>query len=409
MNSLRLIAESNDQTVRRRLYTETLNAFQATDFFATKGKEGYVSEISDYQTSEDEFCKPKNLYCDKGYYKCYELNGVTLFEGDLWVSHVDLLQAIQFVRSINFSVVEQRAEALARLLNLLTRAIFNVVSRFPQTGAHIHISSAPYTTAWGQLVSALSFKERALEKMYQGGGKGPSEDIIRYFDAKMDDNIQAWRFACATFINQAANNSSVYDRLKFETHFCIRWIDCEDLPPYDVRIGTRKCKKPPGGSPGKPDPTPPDDPKKPDCHYQEPPKSFVRFAAIKKHIKNAQDKGGFPKESSTSHIVYNMQAISSWAPFDPLKPTNYSKISDHGDDDGILLKESRYKRIDKVQFPLFVFVTQGAGPSDHGQLLQTYLFDMGTGDRFIVTPGGQVNLCRRIPPDQRDDASPNPH
>jgi len=131
-----------------------------------------------------------------------------------------LMDEINALRRVNFSIVEQRQQALERLNNLPSERVFEQDSRF-KFGSYVCEMWGDWPRKMQQLKSALSFKERQVEK------KDALPDLSSFQDAQM-----AFWNSTTNIIDQLVRLDGVFDREKFENYFSLEWAALEEAAPH---------------------------------------------------------------------------------------------------------------------------------------------------------------------------------
>jgi hypothetical protein len=142
-----------------------------------------------------------------------------------WYSVPALMAELKAIRSINFSVVENRQQALERLGKMLSDAPFSPAaapdSRRFAPGQYVCEGLGDWPRKFMQLKSALSHRDSNLMKAAFTEGKQPQ--IGADVNQSYSDAQQAFWNSTTAMIDQIIKLDHVYDRAKFEATFSAAW------------------------------------------------------------------------------------------------------------------------------------------------------------------------------------------
>lgn len=132
-----------------------------------------------------------------------------------WYSVRDLMATIKSINKINFSIVEQRQQALTSLNSISDDCPYSLNTRFPQDGHYVCAGKGDWVRKIQQLRTSLAYKEVTLRG-------GPTPPAASTTDA--NDSCIAFYNACSAIITQVAQRDFVHDRQSFERDFALTWI-----------------------------------------------------------------------------------------------------------------------------------------------------------------------------------------
>lgn len=135
-----------------------------------------------------------------------------------WYSVHVLVSTVNALRKINFSIVEQRQQALERLNNMpCVDCPYAAAKRFDPHGLYVCEMLGDWTRKFQQLRSSLSYKDRSSEKSTK---VDVSED--RHYQS-MTDAHQAFWNATSAMYEQLLRFDGVYDVVNFEKFYSLDW------------------------------------------------------------------------------------------------------------------------------------------------------------------------------------------
>lgn len=153
----------------------------------------------------------------------HALNG-NVYDNDLlllqlsvspWYRLKDLAAVIIQIRKINFSVVEERTSALAKLNSLSTEPPFSRSSRFPRD-VYVSEIEGDWMRKIQQLRASLSHRDSEVSNGAQvmtHKGNGSSDVALSFWNVT------------SSILLKLTNFDASYERLKFEQHFGMIWVD----------------------------------------------------------------------------------------------------------------------------------------------------------------------------------------
>lgn len=134
-----------------------------------------------------------------------------------WYSVEVLFAELNAVRAINFSIVEQRQQALERLGNMRREGImFNFAVRFAAEGDYVCESLGDWPRKFQQLRAALSYKERDLR-----GNMQDKEQTFHFQSSQ--DALVAFQSATTSMMDQIVRADGIWDQEKFERYHSLYW------------------------------------------------------------------------------------------------------------------------------------------------------------------------------------------
>jgi len=155
---------------------------------------------------------------------------VEIMQHAAWYDLDVFLREINSLRKINFSITEQRAQALERFNNMPERVPFDLGDRFEKRGIFVCELSGDWARKFQQLKSALSYKDRDLRSFNVKDEKLAGDHTA----ANVSDAQQAFWNATTAMLDQLIRQDYVWDRKRFEAHFHLTWMnddDSDDEPP----------------------------------------------------------------------------------------------------------------------------------------------------------------------------------
>jgi len=151
-----------------------------------------------------------------------------------WYKVSDLFPAIRALRKINFSIVEQRQQALERLGNLTDNAPFSKDYRFAAEGTYVCEVDGDWARKFQQLKAALSYKDYSkdnkLNPVPRGGTQGPTGTPSENKPLDFDDAQMAFWNATTAMFDQLRRADGVFNRAMFEQKFGLHWGGPEKPP-----------------------------------------------------------------------------------------------------------------------------------------------------------------------------------
>lgn len=132
-----------------------------------------------------------------------------------WYDVRHLFKEIHAIRKINYSIVEQRQQALERINNILTTSVFDLDRRFAE-GIYVCEALGDWGRKFQQLKTALSFKERDLRANRDKGDR--EVDGQAHSDAQ-----QAFWNATTAILDQLVRADAVWHRRSFESFYRLDW------------------------------------------------------------------------------------------------------------------------------------------------------------------------------------------
>jgi len=132
-----------------------------------------------------------------------------------WYNVQQFVDEVKSLRCINFSIVEQRQQALERINKLHSVCPFKANVRFPEHELYICEFHGDWARKLQQLKSALSYKDRDKE-VFQSSQKLESS-------SRPDDASQAFWNATTAMLDQMTRGDGVFDRETFELYFKPTW------------------------------------------------------------------------------------------------------------------------------------------------------------------------------------------
>lgn len=180
-----------------------------------------------------------------GYYCIWNLNHMTLVCEE-WAELCDLYNVLRQISHITFNVVSERQRARNALNNLKREAPFSECKRFPWRKTYVNISCSIYGTLFQNILGALDYKDRETEKELRYGKDREQKDPDQTASASssIDDAKTAYRNNIKGLLNELCKKNEIYDRIKFETKYDLRW--CDGPCPTEPNV-----ENPPGGEPPK--------------------------------------------------------------------------------------------------------------------------------------------------------------
>ena len=133
-----------------------------------------------------------------------------------WYRVDNLTLLLLGLRKVNFSIVEQRQQALERLNSLEVHIPFGPDRRFVDDDLYICEGLGDWPRKFQQLKLALSYKERDLRSNKEEG------NVPLHFSSSQDAHVAFWN-ATTSIMDQLKRLDDVYDTETFEARFKLRW------------------------------------------------------------------------------------------------------------------------------------------------------------------------------------------
>lgn len=164
--------------------------------------------------------------CDlqDGFYCIWDLNHMAL-ACEEWVELCELYNIIRQISHIAFNVVAERARARNTLNNMRRDSPFSECKRFPWRKTYVNISCSVYGTVFQNLLGALDYKDRETEKEMRYGANHKQDDANQTNSASssIDDAKTSFRNNLKNLMNELCKKNEIYDRIKFETKYVLKW------------------------------------------------------------------------------------------------------------------------------------------------------------------------------------------
>lgn len=132
-----------------------------------------------------------------------------------WYKVETLMRMLRNVWKINFSIVEQRAQAMTQLNNLIDDAPFSKEQRFPERDAYISTAHGDWVRKIQQLRTSLSLKDHCKDKKSTGGSTVESSDF--------GDSMIAFHNAVTNLMMQLSQQENIFMRDSFESYYRLEW------------------------------------------------------------------------------------------------------------------------------------------------------------------------------------------
>lgn len=132
-----------------------------------------------------------------------------------WWSVEELTTVLKSIKNINFSITEQRQQALQSWNNLASVCPFSKIHRFPKSRTFVCSIYGDWARKEQQLVSALCYKNYTKDEK----AKVPSETGFSDFN----DAHMSYRNAVTNMFNQLYRMDGVFSRQTFESRFFFEW------------------------------------------------------------------------------------------------------------------------------------------------------------------------------------------
>jgi len=142
---------------------------------------------------------------------------VRILQQAVWYDVSVLLNELKAIRRINFSIVEQRQQALERINAIAIDGPFGAAVRFPDNSDYVCEILGDWSRKFQQLKSALSFKERDLRT------QGIPSDKVHADQGSVSDAQQAFWNATTAMLDQIRNLDYVWERVSFENRYNMDW------------------------------------------------------------------------------------------------------------------------------------------------------------------------------------------
>lgn len=140
---------------------------------------------------------------------------VALVEGDSWYEVRALKRELRALRAVNFSIQEQRSQALQRLGNMAQEAPFALATRFPGGRAFVCEAAGDWARKFQQIRSALVYKDLIKDdKVREHTSRG----------SDISDAQQAYYNALTAMGDQLTRMDGVYTQAIFEDRYGLEWV-----------------------------------------------------------------------------------------------------------------------------------------------------------------------------------------
>jgi hypothetical protein len=154
-------------------------------------------------------------------YHAPDFKSFLVLKASPWYDVEQLIEEVIALRRINFSIVEQRQQALERLNSIIIHHPFAANLRFPDNKVYICELNSDWARKFQQLKSALSLKERDKEVLMKH-----NTSPTQHLDAPNtlgSDSQQAFWNATTNILDQLTRLDGCYDRASFERTFNMDW------------------------------------------------------------------------------------------------------------------------------------------------------------------------------------------
>jgi hypothetical protein len=171
---------------------------------------------------------------DIGYYCVWSLEHKTMVCEE-WAELCDLRSVLHSVRHIAFNVVQERQTARTALNNLKKSAPFSMCKRFPWDAVYVNLSCGVYANLWENILGALDFKDREIEKEMKFRRVDTNETHHERNEYTLDDAKTQFRNSMKKFQNELCKRSEAFDRERFEVEYSLKWCkgSCPKGPDGD--------------------------------------------------------------------------------------------------------------------------------------------------------------------------------
>lgn len=131
-----------------------------------------------------------------------------------WVTAKSLKRTLGALQGTNFSIQEQRNQAMARIADLGGEAPFGAEDRFPDVGLYVCLDYLDWGSKMRQLRSSLLVKDYAKDDKHKGS---TTVDI--------SDNIVSFHHSISSMLDELNRLDGVFNRESFEDTFCLEWAE----------------------------------------------------------------------------------------------------------------------------------------------------------------------------------------
>lgn len=160
-----------------------------------------------------------------------------VMENAVWYRMDQLSSCLKSIRTVNFSIVEQRQQALERLNGLATHEPVGEFLRFDDDYLYVCEFAGDWARKIQQIKSSLSYKDKDLKMMSSFKDEKRGEDK----HDMLSDSSQAFWNATTSVYDQLIRLEHVYDRDTFEEEHNLDWIsEEEEVNPFAEKAGKQK-------------------------------------------------------------------------------------------------------------------------------------------------------------------------
>lgn len=138
-----------------------------------------------------------------------------------WFSVEDLMELLNAIETVNYSITEQRQQALDAVRKLTTTCPFTTNDRFVENGSFVCETVGDWPRKFSQLITSLSYKSNFKDEKAKFEPKigQIAEPHVDFNDAHM-----SFRNSIIAIRNQLYISDGVFDRSYFEAKYRVSWV-----------------------------------------------------------------------------------------------------------------------------------------------------------------------------------------
>lgn len=148
-------------------------------------------------------------------------SNILVAQNTLWYSSSTVQLVISTINNVYFPIAEDRSQAFDVIVGVVTQVPFSYIppSRFNSPGVYISTLDPLLNRILSQLLSALSYKDRLIEKTNIGNfTNSTTSNSPQYIAA-----LNSFTSARLALIDYTSDYRNYYDRFTFETNYSLTW------------------------------------------------------------------------------------------------------------------------------------------------------------------------------------------
>lgn len=137
-----------------------------------------------------------------------------------WYDVEQLGTVMRAMKKMNFSIVEQRQQAMASLNDLQDAAPYSRLERFPADRIYICVSTGDWIRKFQQIRTSLSYRSHEVRQAQQPNG---AVREVHPMTTAESDSLLAFHNAISSIMSQISQGEYIYTRETFEHTMGVEW------------------------------------------------------------------------------------------------------------------------------------------------------------------------------------------